>query len=295
VRWVSERHGARGPLADLLADLADSDDLVPLLSTAVFFALAPAAHARAGGLHFSLSLWQWVGITVALGLVIGLVAAVLLGREFRLHESWGVLLGASVLGIGVAARLGLSSLATMFVAGVTLAAASRHRSEIRAMAVPTEQPVLLPVLLLAGANVHLDAGRFMPWVIAAAVLARLVGKLVGGLVVRLAPRARRSSPWLGASMLSSGTVAMTIGLAFAVRFPGRVGDAVLAAAAIATVFGEFVGPSALRRELTRAGEIEASSPPEATAAANAGQNAPGAATEGARPADASGAQAAVPR
>ena len=37
VRWVTLRHGAEGPVADLCADLADASEVVPLLLLAVFF------------------------------------------------------------------------------------------------------------------------------------------------------------------------------------------------------------------------------------------------------------------
>ena len=48
---------------------------------------------------------------------------------------------------------------------------------------------------------------------------------------------------------------MSVGLAFAIRFPGPVGDSVLATAFVACVAGEMIGPLALRRVLRGAGEI----------------------------------------
>src|SRR5262249_22764460 len=105
VRWVIERKRAAGPLARLLAELADADDVVPILATAVLFVPMHEHH-----LPFAIPELGWAGITLALGVLCGVVAAALLGREFRLHESFGVLLGTSLFGIGLAARLGLSIL-----------------------------------------------------------------------------------------------------------------------------------------------------------------------------------------
>jgi hypothetical protein len=48
---------------------------------------------------------------------------------------------------------------------------------------------------------------------------------------------------------------MTVGLACSFRFPGAVGDAILALAAINTAIGEVIGPAALRRTLRTIGEI----------------------------------------
>ena len=41
VRWVVERHGARGPLADFAADAARASALVPPLALTILFAVAP--------------------------------------------------------------------------------------------------------------------------------------------------------------------------------------------------------------------------------------------------------------
>jgi hypothetical protein len=50
---------------------------------------------------------------------------------------------------------------------------------------------------------------------------------------------------------------MAFGLAFALRFPGEVGQTVLIVALSVTLFGELVGPTALLFALRRAGEVDA--------------------------------------
>ena len=64
-------------------------------------------------------------------------------------------------------------------------------------------------------------------------------------------------------MLSSGALGLALALAFVVRHPGAVGDAVLLLAALGVLIGEWLGPGALRRALTRAGEIKPEEPPAA--------------------------------
>ena len=39
VRWVATRHNAQGPVSDLVNEVAESDDLVPIFAVAFFFAL----------------------------------------------------------------------------------------------------------------------------------------------------------------------------------------------------------------------------------------------------------------
>lgn len=262
VRWAVHRGHAEGPLTDLVGDLAHSDDLAPLLAAASLFAVSAerdvtTAHHPA---------WAWLSVTLGLGALLGGMTAVLLGRTFRLAEAWGVLLGMSMLAIGTASRLGLASVAAMFVMGAAVSALSPHRADIASMIIPTERPVMLPALLLAGAGVDFTASRWLPWVLVAALAARLAAKQIVGLaVLAAAPSARRAGPLLGLGLSSAGALSMSIGLTFALRFPGRVGGAVLAAAAVAAVAGEMVGPASLRACLRRAGElpepVEAAAPP----------------------------------
>jgi len=249
VRWVVERHGARGPLADFAADAARASAIVPPLALTVLFALAPG-----GGLP-SVPVLGRIFITLAFGAALGLVAVLLLGRDFRRDESWGVLLGTGLLTVGAADRAGLSLLGAMFAMGLTLAA-SRHRLEIKAMLTPTEKPVLLPVTLLAGAYVNLKLPTSVFLLVGVAVLVKLLTRVVLGTALSAGP-ARGTGADFGVSMLASGGFTIAAALAFSTRVPGATSDAVLLFAVVSTVLGEWLAPAALRRSLERAGELHA--------------------------------------
>lgn len=257
VRWVVERHGASGRLSDWLADMARASALVPVLGLGVLFALAPDSPLGAFTIPARL------GTTLGLGVLMGLVAVVLLGREFRRDESWGILLGTSVLAAGIAARLGLAAVATLFMMGLTIAVVSPHRLDIKLMVQPTEKPVLLPVVLVAGACVDF---RAMPkiWLLVAVVLAaRLVAELVRGLIlITVLPPARPAGPSIGLGMASTGAISLALAFTLLVRSPGPAANAVLVLAAAGVLLGELVGPSMLRRSLERAGETHAVEPME---------------------------------
>jgi Kef-type K+ transport system membrane component KefB len=252
VRWIVQRDHATGPITDLVGDLAEADDLLPLLAVAVLFAWSPQRDlAVAQGPR-----WVWMALTLGLGVLFGGMAAALLGRTFQVAEAWGVMLGMSMLTIGTASRLGLAGMTAMFVMGVAISVFSRHRDNIDAMIGPTERPVTLPALLLAGASVDFTGSRWLPWVLAAALAARVAAKaLVGLVLLALVPSTRPAGPRLGLGLCSAGVLSMSLGLTFALRFPGAVGGAVLAAAAVATAAGELIGPGALRACLRRAGEV----------------------------------------
>jgi hypothetical protein len=71
----------------------------------------------------------------------------------------------------------------------------------------------------------------------------------------LAHAAAGTSPMVGAGLVSSGALSLAIGLTIAYRFPGAVGDTVLATSALVALAGEFIAPASLKRALVSAGEI----------------------------------------
>ncbi|MGZ3423697.1 MAG: cation:proton antiporter [Polyangiales bacterium] len=249
-QWLTERYGAKGPLTDLLSDLAHSDEIVPIVAVALLFALRTPARAT---VH--LPPIGWAGATIGVGLVLGVATAMLLARDLRVAESWGTILGTALMTIGLAARLDLAAITAMFALGATIAWVSRHRGDIRAMVVTTERSVLLPALVLAGARIDpMSIGRL--WILVGlAVILRVVGKVFSGFLVRVHPATKGTNPLLGLGLLSSGGMSVAIGLAIAMRFSGRVGDAVLAMAVVSTVLGEITAAPILRRTLMAKGEI----------------------------------------
>lgn len=252
VRWVAERHGASGPLSDWLADMARASALVPVFAIAVLAAVAP--HAPLGDYAPSLRLAGGLGI----GVVMGLVATVLLAREFRRDESWGILLGTTLLASGVAMRLGLAAVTTLFTMGLTLAVASRHRLEIKFMVQATEKPVLLPAVLAAGASIDFDAFPNLGLVVAVALVARLGVEVVRGLLLTaFLPAARKAGPRIGLGMVSTGAISLAFAFVLYVRVPGQATSAVLLIIAAGVLLGELIGPAELRRGLELAGETQA--------------------------------------
>jgi Kef-type K+ transport system membrane component KefB len=160
-----------------------------------------------------------------------------------------VLLGAALLGTGIAWRLDVSPLTVMFVMGIVLSVVSRHAHELRAMLMRSESPVLLPTLLLGGALLRFDLAG-VGWLIGAALFARTFVRWVLGYVLGwTSGLAAGDRSLLGFGMSSSGSVTMLVGMAFAFRFPGPIGNAVLVSAACMTALGELLGPTGLRRAL----------------------------------------------
>jgi hypothetical protein len=243
-RWAAERLDARGPVLDRVSGITRSDDLVPITVLSLLLSIDASQGLRAfpmGGF--------------ALGGILGLTFAGLLGRTLRPATFWSLLFGFSLLATGLADRLDLSVLGTGFSLGLALAIASPLRVRAREMAGGVEGAIILPALFLAGARTTGPSGPAL-WLVGAALLARLASALVGAALVALVdPRVRRGGPWLALAFVSTGPLGIAIALFVDLRSPGPVGDLVLATTVVAAVLGEFLGPPALRRALTRAGEV----------------------------------------
>jgi hypothetical protein len=258
VRWVADRVKATGPVTELLLDVADADDLGPFLACGALFTLEAPAGLRWAA-HPAV-LW---GGQIALGVAIGFLTALMVSKRFRSRSLWGVLFGTSMLAIGLAVRADLAVLTVGFCMGLGLNAASAHRQAIRAAVLPAEGPLRLPALLLAGAWIDVYKVPFLAWVVPAVLGARLLAKaLVTGCAMLLSPPLRRAGAPVVPGLMACGPNSMSIGLAFALRFPGRVGDTVLVCAAAATLLGELIAPLGLRAALRRAGEATTETGPQ---------------------------------
>jgi hypothetical protein len=255
VQWVAVRWRVKGPVSSLLVEIGASDDFAPLVAAGAIFAMAPSSSAA-----LEMPAIGWFLLSLALGGLLGTVTALLL-RGSEGYAVWGALIGTLLLGVGTASRFGFCTIFVTFVMGIALAGVSPNRRALRKMVTPTERAVLYPMLLLAGA--HVDARPLMEShllvaLVALALLARIVGKLLSGFVVRaLVPAARPAGPLLGLVLLSSGPLSVSVGFVFALRFPGRVGDTLLVCAAASAVLGELVSTFALKNLLTQLGELTA--------------------------------------
>jgi hypothetical protein len=253
VQWVASRWNAKGPICDLLIELAAADDFAPYVAAGALFALVPSSN-----LAISLPPAGWFGASLALGALLGTVTALLL-RGAEGYAVWGALIGTLLLGVGTAQRFGLCTIFVTFVMGIALAAVSPNRRILRRMVGSTERGVLYPMLLLAGARLDprpIVETHILGALVALVLLARIAGKIVSGLLVRgFLREARPAGPALGIVLLSSGPVSIATAFVFTLRFPGPVGDTLLVCAVASAIVGELVSTFALKRLLAEAGEL----------------------------------------
>ncbi|MEO8183263.1 MAG: potassium transporter Kef [Deltaproteobacteria bacterium] len=255
VRWVVLRYAAKGPLSDALADYARASALVPMFGLSLLFAQnSVPGLVEIGFLGRALLTW-------GIGVILGLVAVLLIGRGLTRDEIWGVIVGTLLLAAGVAAELGLSGVSAAFALGLTLGVLSSHRPQLARMLRPTEPAVLVPLAVLAGTLVSLHDARLL-WVLVPLGLgARAGAELLRGALLSLCSRAARpAGPIVGLGMMTLGEITLACAVSIALSFEGDAAQSLLAIGVISMLAGELIGPLALRRALRLANELEAGEP-----------------------------------
>ena len=253
VRWVSERHNVSGPLSTWLGDVAAADDAPVIIGLTALFARHTGVIEIAGS---QVPVWGSTLGTLAIGAILGLVCAYLTYRDRSVVTAWSSLIGCACLATGFTTSLGLSAMGATFTMGLTMSIASPIGADIRKAVMRTEGSLLLPALLLGGARLRFPGSRTEMLLIGAALATRVLASYLVGASCALSRSAfRKSTPWLGLAMTSSGTLTMMVGLAFSLRLSEEVGAFVLTCATLGTLLGELLGPMAMLRALDRAGEV----------------------------------------
>lgn len=192
-------HQTDGSLA---ADVADLDDLAPIVVGAV--ALAAVAAPGGGALAIRLV------TTIATALLVAGAGWLLFERTSAAHERAVFVLGTLVLLGGIAAYLDGSPLASGLVAGLVWARLPGSADRVIAGDMARFQhPLLVLLLVIAGATIELAPAVI--WIGAPLILVRVAGKLAGGWAARRAMPGQ-VGPDFGAMLIPPGIVGLALAL-----------------------------------------------------------------------------------
>jgi len=258
IALVTSNFFVRGRVAELLLFTASLDALVGLGALQwVYATQLPAGHVPGLG---NLTPLHWAAVTVALGVLGGLLFIWLRRLSTAEDERALFLLGIAAFVAGAALRLGVSPLLACTVAGITVAHLARERTELVEALRRWEKPIYVVLLLLAGALVRLPS----IWVVPAAaglLVLRAAGKtagaaLLGRAVVRIATPKR-----VGLALVPQGGMALAMAISalltfWSVEAAGIDAAEFLFATVVLSVVGsELAGPFLITAVLRRADEI----------------------------------------
>lgn len=233
------------PLMRLLTNVSNMDDLVGLTAFGLISCLAV--------LHAGGSTFLWIGVSVGLGLAVGLLIVALTAYRLKDDEMLLVVMGAITFSGGLALYLSLSPLLVNLIAGIVVAnlARGRARRGIRSVLLRGEHSIYIIFLILVGAGWRIES----VWLLALVpvyVLVRTLGKSLGGFVsVRLFLPGSGTPGGLGLGLLSHGGMAVAIVVNLHQIHRSEVTDAVITVVLLGIIVSELIAPASTRRLLGR--------------------------------------------
>jgi Kef-type K+ transport system membrane component KefB len=246
-------HRARGPTLELLLSYAETSQLIGI---AVFGGTLVWARAAESADIFRMPITIWLAITAAVGILIGLLFNLFIGRERDEMRIYVAALGTVTFASGAGAALGVSPLIINLLAGIVVSYTSRHAIRLETTLTPLRHPILVLLRLFAGAMIGLVATPLL-WLVplvylATRVVARWFTTWSSTWIVSKLPQV----PRLGLGLVGQGGLAVAIAVSFYQRFPEE------APVALVTIVGGIIlsdiwSYSAVRRILADAGETDA--------------------------------------
>lgn len=191
-------------------------------------------------------------LTIGLGIVLGALYSVFIGRDQSGNKAFLSMVGILVFASGAAFFLQLSALAVNLILGITLAQ-TRRGGRLATQLERTQRPVTLILLLFAGALWNPPPVMATVAVGIGFIALRLVAKIVG---VSLATGGTplRGDLWRG--LFDQGDVAVAMAISFQLVYEHPAVDVVHTVILVGVVVHGFVSPRMLQGLLVDAGEVD---------------------------------------
>ena len=250
---------AKGPLTTTVLAIVALDDALSLFLFGFASSLAGAVIGKGG---FSLSsliatpFYEIAG-SLALGCAVGFLLYMVLKASRQPDKLLAFTLGLVLLTSGLSELLHLDVILAVMALGVTLVNAAPHRSRTAFELVETfAPPIYVLFFVLVGARLRIAHMEKWWWVLAAVyVAARTLGKMggawLGAVWSHAAPVVRR---YLGLCLFSQAGVAVGLSVLVGHRFPGELGEVVVAVIATTTFLVQIIGPPCVKLAAQKAGE-----------------------------------------
>lgn len=236
-------------LARVLASSARFDQLQATVLFGLVFCLfhvGETAGVRA------LTSTEWVAVSVGVGVVLGVLFFLFLGRERDPNRLLLALIGIILFSSGAAYYLNLSPLFVNMVLGLMLANTSQHAPRLREVMDSIKRPLTVVILVLAGASWNLGAlgSPIGLGLLAICLAARPLGKAVGGTLAFQygEPRPHRT-PSMGMGTLAHGGLAVAMAVNFREVYSGPAADGLVSAVLVSVLVWEVMAPGQIRRVL----------------------------------------------
>ncbi len=272
---IGKRYRVEGELLPTLRRSARLGDAAALVTFGILICVFHQGDEHAS---IDLSWFEWSGVSVGIGLVLGVLFRFFLGAGASQNGRFLTLVGVITFASGAAWFLNLSALFINLVLGFILANLAPASGEIRQTLNRTERPMSLVLLLFAGAlwqppepvrrtYHHLFEGwaeaqvaliAIAWWILlplAAFIAVRYLGKRLGSTIGAWGNPLR---PDLYRGLLGHGdaTVAMAVSLRVIYSETGLAIDVAFTTILLSVIIHDLIAPRILRALLVDAGELK---------------------------------------
>ena len=241
--------GNRGPIVTQLSTSATVNAFVAVLALGL---LVSVDHGESIGIVRSPTATEWAVITIAIGVVGGMLFHLFLGAETHVDRMFVSLAGGVILVSGAAAYLDLSPIMSAMFFGAILVNTSRSHAEITAALMRLDRPLYFVLLIFAGAT---WTPSTRSWIIPVVIflIVRAAARIGGA---RLATRIEGVLPTLGTrwgyALLGQGGLAIALALNYlyhdGARLPNMVFTAAVASVLLTDLFSARLARSVIEAE-----------------------------------------------
>lgn len=244
---LRERYQLDKGLAPFLRRVSELGDI---LAITVFGALFCVFHQ--GEASIPMSPAAWLGVTVGVGVLLGLVFGVFIVEDESEQTRFLALVGIIAFASGAAYFLRISPLFVNLLLGIVLVSTEKGGHAILKTLEGTARPMRLILLVFAGAL--WVPPPLVPTLITLGgyVVLRVVGRLTSAWIASLGLSTRGD---LGRGLLAQGDVALAMALSFRLVYEGTAIDVVYTVVLASIVLHELLAPRVLRSLLIDAGEV----------------------------------------
>lgn len=255
---VVRQYKANGPVTKMLLPVVAMDDALGLMLYAIMMAIARTIERGTALTVTTLLLkpmWEILG-SLALGVALGLVLVYVL----RFFHSRGNKLALTIMmvfaAVGMSSMWGLSSLLVCMMLGATMVNLCPQSNVMLEQCDRFTPPLFLLFFVLSGANLDLSVLPTVGMVGVAYVLARALGKSLGGTMGAVVEKCDRNIvKYLGLTLIPQAGVAIGMARMSMTALP-EYGAVINAVVLSGTLIYELTGPVITKIALTRAGEIK---------------------------------------
>lgn len=253
VLWqLSQQRQIRANTARLVNSLSSSAQLTAILTFGVAMA---GSRATSETSQLPLTLTEWGILSVFAGSVCGLLFGIFIGREDDDVRINVAIVGAVIFASGAGAALGVSPLLVNLIAGLVVSGTSAQAERLESMIGRLRNPAAVMVFLLIGAYWRPVDGWMWLFVLGYIVVRTILRLFCTRLAVSTFLSESTVANGVGQALLTHGTLACAIALAYTQRFPEH--RALLLSTVIGgVVLSDLLSVTTLRRYLADVGALD---------------------------------------